>query len=224
MKRYPAFMVMLLTAFVAVAEPEEGGLIPPAEEPAVELTAASPAVERQPAALVAFGDVDEALIERAQQWAEANLAIPVPRWVDHPTAQLTSFDEVGDLAASLLEDERFGVVVLWRPVSDVMNHGAFFPERRVSVVNLNAMFTEDTDPEVIERRVERQVIRGICFVMGLEPNPNPHSAMFNYSTLEELDAIGRNLDPPWLVRLQEAAAAAGIPLDPENPFNMIDER
>jgi hypothetical protein len=111
--------------------------------------------------------------------------------------------------------------VLWRNSGDETSHGAFYPEQRVAVVNLNALMTEGTDQEVVERRIERQVIRGICLNMGLEPNPNPHSAMFNYSTMDELDAIGRNLDPPWLMRLQEKAMASGIPVDRNNPFNLV---
>ena len=57
--------------------------------------------------------------------------------------------------------------------------------------------------------------------MGLEPSPNPLSAMTHYSTLEELDQIGRNLDPPWLIKLQEKAVEWGIEIDTEGPYYML---
>ncbi len=175
-----------------------------------------------PVALVVFGDVDPSLIERARVWAEANLAIPVPLLAADADAAYDTFDEASAAAAAIMEQNRLGLVVLWKPASDVMNHGAFFPDARISIANMNAMITPDTKNEVIARRIERQVIRGIALVMGLEPNPNPHSAMFAYTTLEQLDAIGRNLDPPWLIRLQEKALAAGLPLDPDNSFNLVN--
>jgi hypothetical protein len=174
-----------------------------------------------PVALMVLGDQQEELVARVKDWAEENLAIPVPVLPAQPEKELASFVEVADYGNTLLEADRLGLVVLWRGSGDETSHGAFYPEQRVAIVNLNALMTEGTDQEVVERRIERQVIRGICLNMGLEPNPNPHSAMFNYSTMEELDAIGRNLDPPWLMRLQEKAMASGIPVDRNNPFNLV---
>jgi len=114
------------------------------------------------------------------------------------------------------------VVVLWMPSSDIMNHGAHFPAQRVVVANMKPMISgDDVDDEKMGRRVERQAIRGVCILMGLEPSPVPQSAMFAYSSRDELDQIGRNLDPPWQIRLQRRAEQLGIRVDPENPQNMI---
>lgn len=174
-----------------------------------------------PVGVMIVGEANDALVARATAWAEENLAIAVPVLATDPDIKLATFNEVAEHVGAQREDDRLGVVVLWRPSSDIMNHGAFFPEQRVAVVNLQAMFSGEADQETKERRVERQVIRGICFCMGLEPNPNPQSAMFNYGTMEELDAIGRNLDPPWLMRLQEKAVASGIPINETSSFNLV---
>ena len=193
-------------------------------EPVPEETRAEPAVPAAvwlPPAVIAFGDVDDHLAERAQQWAEANLAMPVPLLRSQPAMQLGSFDEVAQAAAAMLETNRVGLVVIWRPNSEVNNHGAHFPDLRISIANLNPMFTADTEAETIERRVERQVIRGVCLLFGLEPSPNPFSAMFAYDNIEQLDQIGRNLDPPWLNRIQERARDRGIPLDTESEKFML---
>lgn len=177
--------------------------------------------QKLPVAVVAVGEVEDALVERARKWAEDNLAIPVPRLPDQSSARLSSFDHVASFAAGLLDEDRLGLVMLWKPAEEVSSHGIHSPDKRVSVINLGALLTPDTDEEVLARRIERQVIRGIGQVMGLEPSPNPFSAMFSYRTMEELDAIGRNLDPPWLLRLQEAALKSGIPLDPGNSYNLV---
>jgi hypothetical protein len=192
-----------------------------AAEPVVETAEPEAAAAWLPPAVIAFGDVDDQLVARAQQWAEANLAMPVPLLPAQPALQLGSFDEVAAAAAAMLETNRVGLVVVWRPNSDVMNHGAHFPDIRVSIANLNPMLTPDTEAETIERRVERQVIRGVCLLFGLEPSPNPYSAMFGYENLEQLDKIGRNLDPPWLKRVQERARDRGIPLDAESEKYML---
>lgn len=182
---------------------------------------AAPAATWLPPAIIAFGDVDEQLVVRAQQWTEANLAMPVPLLPAQPSLQLGTFDEVAQAAAAMLETNRVGLVVIWRPNSEINNHGAHYPDLRVSIANLNPMFTPDTEAETIERRVERQAIRGVCLLFGLEPSPNPYSAMFGYENLEQLDQIGRNLDPPWLNRIQERARARGIPLDEESEKFML---
>lgn len=190
-----------------------------ADDEAVEK---APSETKLPVALVAFGDVDGALMDRIQKWASHNLAMPVPVFPAESKLHLESFQEVVDAAKLMLPENQLGLVVIWRPANDdVQNHGANYPEQRIAIANLNPMFTPDTDPEIIERRVERQAIRGICMVMGIEPSPNPMSAMFNYSSLEDLDGIGRNLDLPWLVRVQEKAVEVGIEITPDSPYNVM---
>lgn len=225
MTKYWLIILMCSAAFIGCDAQE------PAVEEAVaeavevvegEETEAAQTEAKLPVALVAFGDVDEALMTRVQKWASHNLAIPVPVLPAESRLQLNTFNEVVEAAKIMLPDNQLGLVVIWRPATDdVQNHGAIFPEQRIAVANLNPLFTPDTEAEVIERRVDRQAIRGICTVMGMEPSPNPLSAMFNYTTLEQLDRIGRNLDLPWLVRLQKKAVEAGIEITEDSPYNVL---
>lgn len=179
-------------------------------------------VDVLPPAIVAFGDVDDALVERARSWVEQNLAIKIPSLPSQPGYQFTTFDEVVVAAENMMESKRIGIVVLWRPTSDISNHGAFYPDKRVAVANLNPMFTDSTDPEIIERRVERQAIRGVCMVLGLDPSPNPLSAMASYGSIEELDHIGRNLDMPWLQKVQKLAREKGLVIEPDSSYNVAE--
>ncbi len=174
-----------------------------------------------PVSLAVAGDLDAALVERVRMWAAVQLALPVP--LDSPLSldgAPTSLDEVARAAAARLSPESLGVVVLFAGEQPVAHHGIYNPELRVAVVNVRLM-AEGADEETFARRLERQVIRGICSLMGLELSPNPESAMAAYSSMEELDQIARNLDPPWLIRLQERALELGIPLDPDSPYNMF---
>lgn len=175
---------------------------------------------REPVGLVVAGDIDAAIVERARSWAEENLAIPVPLRENMAAEGFSTFDEVAEKASSLVASNQLGVVVLWMHGTALENHGAFFPDKKVVIVNMKAML-DAPDTETAARRVERQVIRGICFNMGLELNPNPQSAMFGYTSREELDLIGRNLDPPWLLRVQEKALEYGIPINTDSPQCMI---
>lgn len=234
MKNVAYWMFVALGLTIGCVSAQEGGTesVAEAEESATEATGAPEAAAESapevkpkaklPVALVAFGDVDDGLMASAQEWASHNLALPVPLLPTEYRFQVDTFEDVLAAAEKMIEDNRLGLVVIWRPATGALqNHGAVFPEKRIAIANLNPMLTTDTDPLIIQGRVERQAIRGICMVMGLEPSPNPMSAMFNYSNLAELDAIGRNLDLPWLLRLQERMVENGIELTPDSPYNLM---
>ncbi|HMP88999.1 MAG TPA: hypothetical protein PJ991_02295 [Kiritimatiellia bacterium] len=191
--------------------------------PVLGWTPGNPDEVALPVAIIPFGQVDEAMMDRAHAWVESNLAIKIDRFGSRPDIEVGTFDEAAQSASEMLEDNRVGIVVMWMPSSDIMNHGAHFPEKRVVIANIQPMYQgENIDDEIIGRRIERQAIRGVSLLMGLEPSPIPQSVMFAYSSRDELDQIGRNLDPPWLIRLQRRALELGFELDRHNPNNMIN--
>ncbi|MBW7907573.1 MAG: hypothetical protein H3C50_01450 [Kiritimatiellae bacterium] len=181
----------------------------------------APQEVHNPVVLATAGPVSAEILARVKNWGESQLAIPVPV-VESLDVKGESFDEVAEAAGKRLAPEDLGVVVLLLSEMPLPNHGVYRPDLRVVVVNVNLM-EEGADAEKFGRRMERQVIRGIGTLMGLELSPNPQSAMAMYSNMDELDQIGRNLDPPWLLRLQNRAIELGIPVDPDNPYNMIRE-
>ncbi len=215
--------MLLLVPALAGAEPVAPA--PDAEPaPAVAAAVETPALEsvpRNPVALVKAGPVDEALLRRVKEWAERVLAIPAPVAESLDPGDAT-MDAVAEQASARLQPEDLGVVVLLSGPGDLPNHGIYREDLRVVVVNVRLM-QQGADEETFGRRMERQVIRGIGSLMGLELSPNPESAMADYTTMEELDQMGRSLDPPWLHRLQLRARELGIALDPENPMNLLRE-
>lgn len=173
-----------------------------------------------PPGVLVIGPVDPELVERARSWAEANLAIPVPL-LDQVEETGVTLTDAAQQAAGLVGENDVGVIALVWTEEFYSVHGFLWPEDRVVLVNVRTFLSDDPDAETLGRRVERQVVRGVCMLMGLEYSPNPMSAMWSYTKLEELDEIGRNLDPPWLKKLQERAMELGIPVDESNPFFIL---
>lgn len=174
-----------------------------------------------PVVLAKAGELDQALMDRLKQWVESELALPLPI-AESLTVESPSLDAVATEAAKRLSPEDVGMVVLNNLADASEPNGIYRPEERVVVINVTDM-REGADDEQLARRLERQVIRGVCVLLGLSWSPNPLSAMAAYTSLDELDQMGRNLDPPWLIKLQEAARAQGLPLDPDNPNNLLRE-
>ena len=191
-----------------------------AEAPVVAETKAA-VVAYNPVVLARVGDLDDALMDRLKSWAETSLAVPVPL-AESLTVTSDKLADVVPAAAAQLGPDDVGMVVLNALASADEPNGIFRPDERVVVINVTDM-REGADENILAWRLERQVIRGICVLMGMEWSPNPESAMAQYQSLEELDRMGRNLDPPWLLKFQERANALGIPLDPDSPINFFRE-
>ncbi len=190
------------------------------EAPAVE-EAKLDVATHNPVVLTRVGELDAALMDRLKKWAETSLAVPVPL-AESLTVTSDKLADVVPAAAAQLGPDDVGMVVLNTLASADEPNGIFRPDERVVVINVTDM-REGADENILAWRLERQVIRGICVLMGLEWSPNPESAMAQYQSLEELDRMGRNLDPPWLLKFQERANALGIPLDPDSPVNFFRE-
>jgi len=180
--------------------------------------AAAVASAKEPARVAIAGNVDSAIAERACAWAATNLAIRVP-YAGSMGVATGSLDEVAVSAAPSVGPDDVGLILLFGDGDENGNHGIHRPDLRVVVVNVAAM-RKDADEETFARRIDRQVIRGVAALMGVEWSPDPFSATAMYSTMEELDRIGLNMDPPSLLQLQRTAVEWGIPVDPDNIWNM----
>lgn len=177
---------------------------------------------RNPAALVKAGNLDEALLMRLRDWAQEQLALSVPLAESLDVGPVNDLNDVVEQAAPRVGADDLGLVVLFVSTNAVPHHGVYRPEQRVVVINVNALRAgAGADDEVLARRLERQVIRAICTLLGLEQSPNPQSAYSPYETLEQLDMIGRNLDPPWQKKMQERARELGLAIDADNPYFML---
>lgn len=186
----------------------------------VGLTSRAESVSRT-LVVTSIGPVSTQWVAHVTGWARTNLALPV--MVGAPLAeQVKTIEAAIALGAQKRPQHQVGLVILIDPQEPSPAHGVLRPEHGVAIINVRAMQADGATAATVQARLERQVIRGICMLLGLESSPNPFSAMASYSSLAELDSIGRNLDPPWLVRLQKAALEKGLEPDRENPFYMLN--
>lgn len=80
-------------------------------------------------------------------------------------------------------------------------------QQHLAVVNLAGIRTKDA--KTYGRRIDRQVMRGVFFLLGRSPCPNPYCALYDYKDSATLDQIGRNTCPPCLIGGVDSAKKKG---------------
>lgn len=95
-------------------------------------------------------------------------------------------------------------------INDESQHQMVYPEKGIALVNLQPLYTDDA--EKFARRAERMVMRSAAFAFGMEPTPDPYCVTRDYTSLEDLDRMGRNYSPPWQGRFAQEAADRGLKL------------
>jgi hypothetical protein len=168
-------------------------------------------------ALVGVGNVDPAMVDRVRAFVEEQTAVPVRLEEARPEAG-ESLQADGESLADAVGPHDLCLVALALPVRDASEHAVYLYDRNIAVVNARALKPASGDMETYGRRLEKVVMRSYGLLMGLEQVPNPHSALWPYRNLEELDAIGRGFDPPTLWRFQEIAKERGARLLRDSPF------
>jgi hypothetical protein len=168
-------------------------------------------------ALVAVGEVDAAVVERIKKWVEHNTALPVHIYPAREAEADTLHDE-GMLAAAAMGAQDVCLVALVVSKTVEQAHSVNIYDKNVGVVNVRALTPTPEDTEKLARRLELLTVRGYGFLLGAKPVPIPESALYPYKNLEELDAMGRGIDPPTLKKVQDSAAAKGVKLIEDSPF------
>jgi hypothetical protein len=187
---------------------------------AICATAFGDEAKKNSVALVRAGDMDEALVRRAQEWAQQNTAISVTL-LDAQPAGKGPLNDQGHELAKLLGPDDIGLVALVSADEDVKDAMVLLQDAPVVVVNVNALKEGVSGDDMLARRVEREVMRGIGLIMGLEQCPDPFCVMTVCPSIPDLDQMGRNFCPPCLSRIQTKARASGIEINLDSGFNMI---
>lgn len=181
------------------------------------LLAAGPVVRAERVAVIGIGDVEPALVEHAKSWAEENLALRVDLLPAQKTAGAT-LDDIAAQAAKAAPSSDAHVVAIAMPPEGVTHHGMRTADGRSAVVNLRAMTADKPAPVVLEKRVERQTLRSLSLMLGMETCVNPFCTLRRYDNLKELDESGRNLCPPCLQKLQQKADAQHLDMNKKCPL------
>jgi len=168
-------------------------------------------------ALIGVGEVDDELLLHIEAFVEKHSALPVrilpPRRVGGSNLRAVASKLAGERAA--------GDVCLVGVVTTVDNsdkHTLYAYEKRVGIVNARVLKTEDCDDECYRRRLDRLAMRSYALLLGATLVPIPQSCLYPYTDLEELDRIGRTLDPPSLYQVQNAAMEQGVRLVEDSVF------
>ena len=165
-------------------------------------------------AIAAIGELSDAHMERVRAFVQRNTSIAT-RLLEPQSASGEDFSEILDTLAPLRTSEHACIVFLYAGEDTFEEHTVYRYESGVGVVNAALMQTEDEERYL--RRLEKLTMRSVGLLLGVEMVPNPHSAMWSYRTMSDLDAMGRNYDPPSLMRLHDRARAMGIPLIERQP-------
>lgn len=175
----------------------------------------SKAPQEKAITLVNAAAVDAPLLERVRAFAEKELHVPV-RAVENPKlAGKGSFQALEKSARRIKTDADVTLIVL-SGINGEPRHLVVNSASGIALVNAQPLYT--ADKEIFARRIERQVMRAAAFSFGMEPTPDPFCVTRDYTTLEDLDTMGRNFSPPWQGRYAEEAAKRGLahvePVDP----------
>lgn len=157
--------------------------------------------------LVNAAAVDAPLLERIRAFAERELHVPVRAVESRKLAGKADFQALEKAARRNKTDADVSLIVL-AGFNGEPRHLAVYPSSGIALINVQPLYTDDK--EVFARRLERQVMRAAAFSFGLEPTPDPFCVTRDYTSLEDLDSMGRNFSPPWQGRFTEEAEKRGL--------------
>ena len=161
--------------------------------------------------LVSPTSLDVAVVSRVQVWMETNLHYQVRSLRLDSWEGKDSVSQVTALAPQFLPGD-IAVVILTDRLENPKSHAIIIPEVPVGLVNVTVLHTEDH--EKFCRRLERQAMRIVGFKLGLEPTPMPFCALAPYTTLTQLDQMGRGFSPPAMAGYRAALEDRNLPLSP----------
>ncbi len=158
--------------------------------------------------LVNIQAVDTQTVESVRSFAEINLMVPV-KSAELSVAQKNDTD-ILSLARScecLMTTQHVCRVLL---VSQPLTKESMIvaPDQNWAVINIAALKT--TDKALRNGRIERQVMRCIATMFGVGYTPDPHAVNKYITSVEQLDQMGRNFDPPSLEQFHNQAIARGM--------------
>lgn len=147
-------------------------------------------------------------LEQIRAFAQQDLRVPVrAREEAGPDDVTATPDAMAEWAQGIRAESDVLLIVLTR-LDRVTEPLTVHAGKRLAVVNVSPLETDDAGQ--FARRVERMVMRGVAFAIGLPPTPDPFCVTRDFRHIEELDRMGRNYSPPWQGRFAEKAAAIGL--------------
>jgi predicted Zn-dependent protease len=152
-------------------------------------------------AFVVMGSVDKTMVKRVMDFVAAELRCPLSSKKPITQPMTNSPATQAALLSRLITSKEACIVALVEePNAAEAFHGYLDNNLKVGIVNVTALKPANAaTPEGVElfgRRLEKETMRTVGHLIGMESCVEPHCALTPYPTLEVLDAMGRNYCPP----------------------------
>lgn len=175
----------------------------------------SKAPQEKAITLVNAAAVDAPLLERVRAFAENELHVPVRIVENQKLVGKENFAAMEKAVRRIKTGADVSLIVL-SGFNSEPRHLSVYLKSGIAIINTQLLYTSDA--ETFARRIERQVMRAAAFSFGLDPTPDPFCVTRDYTSLEDLDSMGRNFSPPWQKKFAEEAERRGlVPVDVTAP-------
>ncbi len=171
--------------------------------------------------IVDYTGMDKAMLEDIQAFAERELYTPVKAQQRNLDQQQT-LDAYKSLVVTEKNESDACLIAIVKPTQAGKIHADYDTNTQVTVINATVLQTEDK--KTYANRIKRHVMRGVGFLFGLTPAPDPFCVTKHYWTLEELDKMGLNYNPPWQDRFKKEATRRGLRVIPHKLPSEIQKR
>ena len=169
-------------------------------------------------AIVAVGNIDQAEMDRVLENVKTRLT---PSVQVLPPRKLVGGVSMGEEAAALKElkgEGVLGVVGIVEMGGEVEAHGTYFPDLLVGVVNYVALGADQPSSEVLSSRLQKETLRAVGLIAGMQPCPLFLCAMYHNKTLSQLDKKGHGPCPPCFDTIFKPLADERGMVHAEHPF------
>ena len=165
--------------------------------------------------LVPIGDVDITDVNRVAAYVAKNWDVPVKIQLSKADPEPTMVQQVVAIAKTLKRPDICVVALAAMPAEVKKNH-IVRKELRAAVVNCASLrpkeWNKARSPEQFGRRLEKETMRCIGLLIGMEECIWPRCALSSYQTEGQLDSKGRNFCPPCKEKAQRTLAERGVPM------------
>jgi predicted Zn-dependent protease len=161
-------------------------------------------------AIYTVGKVDTGLQSRVSDWVSGQLLAVTNAGVLSQSGTLANIQELGK---AKVRSNTVAVLILAERVAG-MTERHVLAQDKVVVVNMGTIGKglkandEQKMTEALVRRVEKESLGGLAFVLGMDRCVLPTCVLFPTPTIDELDLKGRGLCPPCMGKW-EARMGAG---------------
>lgn len=166
-------------------------------------------------AIVGIGQIEEQLLERVSDFVGKNYWCRV-RTTTHRTSFKKTLNEEAKEITKLVRKDDICLLALVSIPGNEKFWGKLYKSLNVGLLNISALrpdkLDSDKQREKYARRVEKESMRVIGLLLGLETCPFPRCALSIARTEQELDAKGRNLCPPCRIKAEKILKEMGVTL------------